>query len=374
MNIYIHVPFCAQRCSYCDFYTQTQMSLRVSYVRGLLRELEMRRSELQPDATIEHIYLGGGTPSLLSIDELTQIFEQIYRFYPVSSGGEITLEANPDDINREYARGLRELPINRISMGVQSFQEADLKFLNRRHSRAQVYSAVELLRSAGLEEMSLDLIYGLPGQTEATWGDNIRQILSLDVPHISAYHLIYEEGTPLTRMLERGKVTEVSEEASLMFFKMLIERLGEAGYDHYEISNFAKPDHHARLNTGYWLGEHYLGFGPAAHSYDGTTRSYNVPSIEQYTEVLEQGQRKHTGEELTEEHILHEYIMTRLRTMWGVNLDDMTTRFGSDATSTLLSRAEPHLSSGKLIQTDNVLRLTPSGVFVSDGILVDLFD
>ncbi|MDO4691603.1 MAG: radical SAM family heme chaperone HemW [Porphyromonadaceae bacterium] len=374
MNIYIHVPFCAQRCSYCDFYTQTQMSLRVAYLRGLLRELEMRRSELPQGSTIEHIYLGGGTPSLLSIDELTLIFEQIYRLYPVSSGGEITLEANPDDINLEYASGLRQLPINRISMGVQSFQEADLKFLNRRHSRAQVYSAVETLRSVGLEEISLDLIYGLPGQTETTWGDNIRQILSLDVPHISAYHLIYEEGTPLMRMLEHGKVTEVSEEASLMFFKMLIERLGEAGYDHYEISNFAKPNHHARLNTGYWLGNHYLGFGPAAHSYDGVSRSYNVASIDQYARALECGGRSYTTEELTEEHHLHEYIMTRLRTMWGINLEDMTARFGSEVTSTLLSRAEPHLSSGKLIQMDSVLCLTPSGVFISDGILVDLFD
>lgn len=374
MNLYIHVPFCAQRCNYCDFYTQTQQGLRVGYIEALLSELRSRRNELYPHETLNNIYLGGGTPSLLSIAELERIFSHIYELYPISSDTEITLEANPDDITIDYAQGLKSLPINRVSMGTQSFQEEDLRFLNRRHNRRQVYDAVDRLRHIGIDNLSLDLIYGLPNQTAKTWVDNLEQICSLDVPHISAYHLIYEEGTALTRLRDLGKVQEVSEADSVMFFRMLIDRLTQAGYEHYEISNFAKPGRYARLNTGYWLGERYIGLGPAAHSYDGKVRSHNVASIKVYTEGWKDSKRVYEAEELSDLERQHEYLMTRLRTQWGVSLRDYASLFSEQAVEDLLRRADSYIRRGDLLLSDDVLRLSPSGIFISDAILVELFD
>lgn len=374
MNLYIHVPFCAQRCNYCDFYTQTQQGLRVGYIEALLSELRSRRNELYPHETLNNIYLGGGTPSLLSIAELERIFSHIYELYPISSDAEITLEANPDDITIDYAQGLKSLPVNRVSMGTQSFQEEDLRFLNRRHNRRQVYDAVDRLRHIGIDNLSLDLIYGLPNQTAKTWADNLEQICSLDVPHISAYHLIYEEGTALTRLRDLGKVQEVSEADSVMFFRMLIDRLTQVGYEHYEISNFAKPGRYARLNTGYWLGERYIGLGPAAHSYDGKVRSHNVASIKVYTEGWKDSKRVYEAEELSDLERQHEYLMTRLRTQWGVSLRDYASLFSEQAVEDLLRRADSYIRRGDLLLSDDVLRLSPSGIFISDAILVELFD
>lgn len=374
MNLYIHVPFCAQRCNYCDFYTQTLLGLRVGYIEALLSELRSRRNELYPHETLNNIYLGGGTPSLLSIAELERIFSHIYELYPISSDAEITLEANPDDITIDYAQGLKSLPVNRVSMGTQSFQEEDLRFLNRRHNRRQVYDAVDRLRHIGIDNLSLDLIYGLPNQTAKTWADNLEQICSLDVPHISAYHLIYEEGTALTRLRDLGKVQEVSEADSVMFFRMLIDRLTQGGYEHYEISNFAKPGRYARLNTGYWLGERYIGLGPAAHSYDGKVRSHNVASIKVYTEGWKDSKRVYEAEELSVLERQHEYLMTRLRTQWGVSLRDYASLFSEQAVEDLLRRADSYIRRGDLLLSDDVLRLSPSGIFISDAILVELFD
>ena len=259
-------------------------------------------------------------------------------------------------------------------MGVQSFDADDLTFLNRRHSAQQVHSAIHALRQCGITNLSLDLIYGLPRQTEAKWRANIHEFLSLGVPHLSAYHLIYEEGTALTRLVERGKVKPVDEEASLLFFQILIDELRAAGYEHYEISNFALPGLHARHNTGYWQGVPYLGFGPSAHSFDGRrTRSYNVPSLKTYTTELLSGRRPYEEEHLSDEELQHEYVMTRLRTQWGIPLKEYQELFGGKALEVLLHEARPHLEAGKLTNQSGVLRLTPSGVFVSDGIIADLF-
>lgn len=374
MNLYIHVPFCAQRCGYCDFYTQTKLGLRVLYLRALFQELEARRSELSSDEQLEHIYLGGGTPSLLSPAELESLFAHIWRLYPVRSGAEITLEANPDDMTAEYARALGELPINRVSMGVQSFHDDELHLLNRRHSAAQVYDAVDRLREVGIDELSLDLIYGLPGQTLPKWRDNLDRIISIDVPHISAYHLIYEEGTPMARALERGRIKAVDEELSLDMFRCLVDELGRSGYEHYEISNFARPGHYARLNTGYWQGVSYIGAGPAAHSYDGRVRSHNDASIEQYAEGWLRGERVCVQETLTPLEQRNEYLMTRLRTMWGLSPREMGERFGGLVVEGLLSRAVPHVERGNLLHEGETLRLSREGVFVSDAISVDLFE
>ena len=374
MNLYLHIPFCASRCSYCDFYTQTGSRLRRDFLDALIRELHLRRVELPDGALIDHIYFGGGTPSLLTPEELTRIFDTITELYPLTGTGEVTIECNPDDVTEEYAQALGTLPINRVSMGVQSFHADDLTFLNRRHSAEQVFAAVEALRRHGTRNLSLDLIYGLPGQTEERWLTNIRTFLSLGVPHLSAYHLIYEEGTALTRLVERGKVQPVSEEASLRFFELLISELKAAGYEHYEISNFALPDRYARHNTGYWQGVPYLGLGPSAHSFDGVrTRSHNVASLTHYTRALLEGRRDYETEHLSDEELQHEYILTRLRTQWGIPLGDYTARFGERAKRELLQAASEHLRRGQLTQSDDTLRLTPEGIFVSDGIIADLF-
>lgn len=374
MNLYLHIPFCASRCSYCDFYTQVGGRWRRDFLTALLGELRLRRDELPKGETIEHIYLGGGTPSLLTIEELRQIFSLISELYASSYEGEITIECNPDDVTEAYAEGLASLPINRVSMGVQSFDADDLTFLNRRHSAQQVHSAIRALRQCGITNLSLDLIYGLPRQTEEKWRANIKEFLSLGVPHLSAYHLIYEEGTALTRLVERGKVKPVDEEASLLFFQILIDELRAAGYEHYEISNFALPGLHARHNTGYWQGVPYLGFGPSAHSFDGRrTRSYNVPSLKTYTTELLSGRRPYEEEHLSDEELQHEYVMTRLRTQWGIPLEEYQKLFGAKALEALLHEARPHLEAGKLTDQSGVLRLTSSGVFVSDGIIADLF-
>lgn len=374
MNLYLHIPFCASRCSYCDFYTQVGGRWRKDFLTALLEELRLRREELPEGECIEHIYLGGGTPSLLTIEELRQIFALISELYPRSSEGEVTIECNPDDVTEGYAEGLASLPINRVSMGVQSFDEDDLSFLNRRHSAQQVHTAIQALRQQGITNLSLDLIYGLPKQTEEKWRANIQEFLALGVPHLSAYHLIYEEGTVLTRLVERGRVKPVDEEASLLFFQILIEELRAAGYEHYEISNFALPGLHARHNTGYWQSVPYLGFGPSAHSFDGhRTRSYNVPSLKTYATELLAGRRAYEEEYLSDDELQHEYVMTRLRTQWGIPLQEYQKLFGEKALGALLHEAKPHLEAGKLTDQSGTLRLTPSGVFVSDGIITDLF-
>lgn len=372
MNLYLHVPFCATRCSYCDFYTRTNLRLMERYHAALLKELELRAPEAA-DETVEHIYLGGGTPSLLSIKQLEAIFEAIRRHYDLLPGGEITLEANPDDISPAYAEALGRLPINRVSMGVQSFDEGELRLLGRRHSRAQALRAVELLRSVGLDNLSLDLIYGLPAQTLEGWRSSLMQMLEIAPPHLSAYHLIYEEGTPMMRALRQGRVQEVSEEASLSFFELLIDETSRAGYEHYEISNFARPGCYARLNTGYWLGSKYIGLGPSAHSYDGLRRSHNVASTTLYALALEEGRRAHEVETLTPEDKLHEYLLTRLRTMWGIDLEVMAEQFSAKEVESLLDRSKGHLEQGTLTLEGGRLRLSLSGVFVSDGVIADLF-
>ncbi len=376
MNLYIHVPFCVSRCTYCDFYTLTGKGLRQSFVPALLTELRLRRDELPEGESIEHIYFGGGTPSQLSIEELRTIFATIAEEYPTDFSHEITIECNPDDLTEDYVQGLTSLPINRVSMGVQSFFDEDLRFLNRRHTSRQVSESISLLQHAGITNLSIDLIYGLPDQTLERWSANIEQFLALSIPHLSAYHLIYEEGTALTKLVELGKVLPVSEEDSLTFFQLLIDKLRNAGYEHYEISNFALPDCYARHNTGYWQGKSYLGLGPSAHSFDGQrTRSYNPASLKGYVASLLSPSpiRSKEVELLTDEELQHEHILTRLRTQWGISLPIYTQLFGESSTQSLLARATPHLQTNKLHIEEEHLRLTSQGIFVSDGIFTDLF-
>lgn len=373
-GLYIHVPFCKQRCSYCDFYTQTDTRLRTDYLRAVRRELAERAHELN-DEPVETIYFGGGTPSQLTGEELNAIFRTISAHYDTSACREITLEANPDDITEDYLHALRtDLPFNRISLGVQSFDDTDLSRLNRRHDAHGAIRAVHRCLDAGFTDLSIDLIYGLPGQTTVAWGSNLDVAFRLGVTHLSAYHLTYEAGTPLHRQLCRGDVHAVDEDTSVRLYRLLTERAAAEGWAHYEVSNFCLPGRFARHNTAYWTGAKYLGIGPAAHSYDGQSRRWNVASIQDYVAGIMAG-KPHYEREVTDSDMRYnEYLMTRLRTMWGVRLSVIRDTFGESRLAHFLRHAAPYLTSGQLVrQQDDTVRLTEDALFVSDGIISELF-
>ena len=370
-GIYIHIPFCKRRCIYCDFFSTTQSEKKSAYVHALCRELEMRKDYLEGE-DIETIYLGGGTPSQLLREELEKIFNHIYKVYPVKEDAEITLEANPDDLTPEYVAMLRQLPINRISMGIQTFQEETLKLLHRRHTAVQAIEAFRRCREAGFQNISIDLMYGLPGETLDTWRADLQQAIDLRPEHISAYHLIYEEGTALWKLREQHQVEEADEDLSVSLFSTLIEQLSEAGYQHYEISNFCLPGLHSRHNSSYWTGKKYLGCGPSAHSFNGVSRQWNVASLESYMKGVEEGELDVEVEELDLYTRYNDFVLTSIRTAWGMPLSKLRSDFGEELYRYCMRMAKPHLEQGVLEIGEDVLRLTRKGIFVSDGIMSDL--
>ena len=370
-GIYIHIPFCKRRCIYCDFFSTTQSEKKSAYVRALCRELEMRWDYVEGEE-IETIYLGGGTPSQLTEEELKAIFSSIYHIYKVKEDAEITLEANPDDLTPEYVAMLHQLPINRISMGIQTFQEETLKLLHRRHTAVQAIEAFRRCREAGFRNISIDLMYGLPGETLETWMQDLRQAIDLRPEHISAYHLIYEEDTALWRLREQHCVEEADEELSVSLFTTLIDRLTEAGYQHYEISNFSLSDLHSRHNSSYWTGKKYLGCGPSAHSFNGVSRQWNVASLEGYIKGVEEGELDYEVEELDLYTRYNDYVLTSIRTCWGMSLSKLRSEFGEELYRYCMRMAKPHEDQGVLENREGVLRLTRKGIFVSDGIMSDL--
>lgn len=370
-GLYIHVPFCVKRCLYCDFYSNTEMKYKDSFVSAISREMELRREYLGNES-LETIYFGGGTPSQLQAEDFDKIFNAIHRLFDTTNCTEITLEANPDDITPEYMSALRALPFNRISMGVQSFNPEDLRFLNRRHDREQAIRAVNLCKEKGITNISIDLIYGLPGQTRQAWEANLDEAIRLDIPHLSAYHLIYEEGTALYKLLEAGKVSPVEEDISVTLFSTLIDKLTAAGYLHYEISNFARPGHLSLHNSSYWTGKKYLGLGPSAHSYNGTEREWNKSSLSLYLKGITTGIPDIETETLNLHTRYNDYIITGLRTMWGVNLNDIQTIFGKELYDYCLSQAASPIKQGTLIQSGHTLTLSKTGIFISDSIMSDL--
>lgn len=382
-SVYIHIPFCESRCIYCDFYSTTQSAQKGRYVDCLIREMEQRRDEWQDAsrAQTSSIYIGGGTPSTLSPTLLSRILEAVTRIYPPMPDAEITVEANPDDVTDEWVEALTHTPVNRISMGVQTFDDNRLKLLHRRHTAAQAQEAVQRLKAAGYHNISIDLIYGLPGQTLADWEQDVAKAIALQVPHLSAYSLMYEEGTALMRLLDEGKVSEMDEDESWRCYELLCQCLEQAGYAHYEISNFALPGWHSRHNSGYWDGTRYMGFGAGAHSYDGMNkRRCNLPSLDDYMTALENTGTSATGshpyfeiEELSITDLYNEFVMTRLRTAKGLALDEVLQRFGNDLYQYCINTAKPHLQRGNLLQTGSVLSLSRKGIFVSNDIISDLF-
>ena len=387
-GLYIHVPFCEKRCLYCDFYSNTDSRYKSAYLEALIREMEMRKGYLQ-DEPLKTIYFGGGTPSQLSVAELERIFEAIYRNFRTTEEMEITLEANPDDMKPRYVAALQALPINRISMGVQSFDETDLKFLNRRHDKAEAIRAVELCRQYHIYNISIDLIYGLPRQSLEEWDADLSTALSLQVQHISAYALIYEEGTRLWKMRRQHIVEEADEELSLKMFDHLIDELSANGFEHYEISNFARPGFRSRHNSSYWQGIPYLGCGPSAHSYDGQDRQWNRPDLTGYIDHVGRASRPADfdnapwieKEELSLHERYNDRIVTALRTSDGLDLNRLKSDFGQTLYDYCLQAAAPHLRDGLIERIsstrekqvpNDLLKLTRRGLFLSDGIMSDL--
>lgn len=366
-GIYIHVPFCKRKCIYCDFYSTTAGGEWKSlYVDALLRELRFR-AERETLTRVRTIYIGGGTPSQLHPGQLERIFQAIWSLFSVEPDAEVTLEANPEDVTPEWVQALGGMPVNRISMGVQSLDDSVLNTLGRRHTARQALDAVDRCLSVGIQNMSMDLIYGLPGQTMAMWQSDVNTLLRLGIPHLSCYSLQIEDGTRLKKMITDGLCFEADEELSLSMYEWLMDAASEAGWDHYEISNFCQPGKRSRHNTSYWLQVPYLGFGPGAHSYDGhRVRRWNATRLRDYVES--NGDVPHETENLTDDELYDEFVMTRLRTREGLPLRLLS----ESSRAYCLQMAQPHLKSGKMRLDGDKLRLTRAGIFVSDDLMSDL--
>jgi oxygen-independent coproporphyrinogen III oxidase len=369
-GIYLHIPFCRKRCHYCDFFKSTDLSQKARLLEGLRKELESRASELASEE-INTIYLGGGTPSVLLIDELKEILKTIRQFYLVSPEAEITMEANPDDLSQAIPSAIREIGFNRLSMGVQSFLESDLKLMNRRHGVMQAIQSVKWAKTAGFSNISIDLIYGLPNQTLEEWERNVRIAVELDVQHISAYNLTYHEGTVFYDRLKKGILKELPDELSLRQFEMLISILKDAGFEHYEISNFCKPGMYSQHNSSYWKSKKYLGIGPSAHSFDLQTRRWNVSSVSGYLEGVENNEPYSESEILTEQDRFNDYIITGLRTIWGISEELIRVEFTDHYLAHFQKIRDKYLTSGHVIEVSRKTCLSPEGLFISDQIMAD---
>lgn len=385
-GIYIHIPFCESRCIYCDFYSTTSFKWKDDYVDALCKEMELRPAiqALGDNYPIETIYLGGGTPSQLSDGHLQQIFTKLKETYGdlFSKNMEITMECNPDDVTPDFCKTLGKLPVNRVSMGAQTFSDQRLQFLRRRHNTTEVKEAVSLLRKTGIENISIDLMFGFPKENIEDWKYDILQALQLGVEHISAYSLMYEEGTPLYKMLEQGKIEEIDEELSRNMYDTLVDMLTLSGYEHYEISNFAKPGYRSRHNSSYWNETPYIGLGAAAHSYRRArnqsgkmevTRSWNINNIQQYINSIHQGILPSEKENLDLTTRYNDLITTALRTSNGIDLKKTEKEFGKSYLEKLLDEANDKIKRGlmKIDKQNDRLSLTREGIYISDDIMGD---
>jgi oxygen-independent coproporphyrinogen-3 oxidase len=370
-GIYIHIPFCKQACHYCDFHFSTSMKKKEEMVQALVKEMQMRKSEFEKEI-VETIYFGGGTPSVLSDVELDFLIDAVYANFKVAENPEITLEANPDDLSDERIVELAGSRINRLSIGIQSFFENDLKMMNRAHNAEEAKKSLETA-TRYFDNISIDLIYGIPGMTNEMWKQNIETALSFGIPHISSYALTVEPKTALKKLIQTGKVSEPKDEVAQEHFMILVEMLQQHGFIHYELSNFGKPDYFSKNNSAYWLGKKYIGIGPSAHSYDGISRSWNIANNPIYLKEIEAGKLPGEVEILTSNDRYNEYIMTGLRTIWGVSLNRIQKEFGEEVLQYLQKQSEKFIADGLLAVEKNILKTTPKGKFLADGIASDLF-
>jgi oxygen-independent coproporphyrinogen-3 oxidase len=377
-GIYIHIPFCKQACHYCDFHFSTSMKKKDEMVLALAKEIGMRKNEFElldsarSDNQIETIYFGGGTPSVLSNEEINFLISEVYKNYKVSENPEITLEANPDDLSSERILALSKSPINRLSIGIQSFYEDDLKMMNRAHNSAEAKKCLEEAVKY-FDNISLDLIYGIPGLTDEMWKQNIETALSFGVPHISSYALTVEPKTALRKLIDTGKIAEPQDEVASNHFMILVDTLQKNGFIHYELSNFGKENYFSRNNSAYWLGKKYIGIGPSAHSYDGEKRGWNVANNSLYLKSIQENILPIETEILSKSDRYNEYIMTGLRTIWGVSLERIEKEFGLEYLDYLQKQSQKFLNDDLLSIENNILKPTAKGKFLTDGIASDLF-
>ncbi|WP_037324710.1 radical SAM family heme chaperone HemW [Salinimicrobium terrae] len=368
--MYIHIPFCKQACHYCDFHFSTSVRKKPEMVEAICKELLLRKEEIPGE--VETIYFGGGTPSLLSSEDLQKVFEVIQQNFSVLKDAEITLEANPDDLTEDKIKMLAASPVNRLSIGVQSFFEEDLKLMNRAHNAEEALESIKLARKY-FENISIDLIYGIPGMSNDRWKENLKIALALNVPHISSYALTVEPRTALKSMIEKGKISPVEEELAKEQYEIMIEELLIAGFDNYEFSNFGKPGFFSRNNTAYWFGKPYLGIGPSAHSLVGFHRKWNISNNTLYIKTLQKGDIPAEVEKLSVSDRYNELVMTRLRTKWGVAVEEVERSFGRKYKDYLLQEAAKLIEEGMLEWNDNRLQVSKKGKFLSDGIAAELF-
>lgn len=370
-GIYIHIPFCKQACHYCDFHFSTNMKKKEEMVLALAKELELRKKEFQ-NQTVETIYFGGGTPSILTLDNLLFIIDTVYKHYQVTKNPEITLEANPDDLSDEKIKLLAQSPINRLSIGIQSFFDDDLKLMNRAHNSGEAKKCLEIA-SQYFENITIDLIYGIPNMSQQKWIENIETALSYNIPHISSYALTVEPKTALNTLIQKGKINAPSDEMAKKHFDILTYKLKSEGFIHYELSNFGKPDYFSINNTAYWLGKKYIGIGPSAHSFDGSSRSWNIANNSLYIKSIQSNLLPSETEFLSKIDKYNEYVMTGLRTIWGISLQKIELEFGKKTLDYLLKNAQKHLENNALEIKNETLTITEKGKFYSDGIASDLF-
>jgi oxygen-independent coproporphyrinogen-3 oxidase len=370
-GIYLHIPFCKKACHYCNFHFSTGKDQMAGMVKAIRKEALLNKSYLSEN--IGTIYFGGGTPSLMSDEEIRSIVDDLRKLFPVDEDVEITLEANPDDISIENLSGWKQAGVNRLSIGIQSFFEEDLQWMNRAHNATQALDAVKLAQQEGFHNITIDLIYGTPGLTDEKWKQNIETALSLNVPHLSCYALTVEPKTALAKMIATHQSADVDADKQATHFSILTEYLAAAGFEHYEISNFALPGFRSRHNSSYWQGKPYLGLGPSAHSFNGKSRQWNIANNSLYVTAIENGEVLFEEELLTEPQRLNEYIMTSLRTVEGTSLSKIAADFGEMKALSIASAAQKHIDLGYLKRVNDVLQLTAEGKFLADGIASDLF-
>jgi oxygen-independent coproporphyrinogen-3 oxidase len=374
-GIYFHIPFCRQACHYCNFHFSTSLKNKDEMLDAMINELHLLKISSPGDfeGQVDTIYFGGGTPSMLEVDEIKRFLEVTRENFNVSDAAEITLEANPDDITEEKLSGWRSIGINRFSIGIQSFVQDDLTWMNRAHDAQQALRCIEMVKDAGFSNFSVDLIFGTPGLSDEDWKKNVQAVIDLNVPHISCYALTVEPGTALQKMIGLKKKAGVDADRQASQFLLLLDWLTDAGYEHYEISNFAKPGFRSRHNSSYWQGKKYIGIGPSAHSFDGAVRRWNISNNALYCRSIEQHAIPFQEEILTDVQQLNEYIMTALRTSVGIDLDYIEKRFGAESRTNIDLGALKYIDSGKLVRDNKNIILTREGKLFADGIAADLF-
>ena len=370
-GLYIHIPFCKKACHYCNFHFSTSDKNRQAVLKSICLELEMRAQELQ-SMPVASIYFGGGTPSMLNDDELGAIFQVIEANYQVLPSAEITLEANPDDLSLKKITQLAVTPINRLSIGVQSFFEADLKLMNRAHTAKEALESLKIAQTY-FDNITIDLLYGMPKMSNVRWEENLQIAFDLKLNHLSCYALTVEPKTPLAHFIKTAQHPPLNDAVAAQHFQTLVNATAKAGFTHYEVCSFGKPGYFSKHNSSYWLGKPYLGVGPSAHSFDGKKRSWNVSNNKQYINTIAKNELPLTSELLTPENRFNEYIMTGLRTIWGVSLKRIEEEFGLGVQTSLLNNAHGYLASETLKIENAHLKMTPKGQFLSDGIASDLF-